>query len=114
MKILVTGAAGFIGSAVAECLAGRGDGVVGVDNINSYYDVRLKYARLRRGGFVCDATVGIEPGGVLVSERFPDYSFIRLDIADKAAVDRLFADGHFDTVVNLAAQAGVRQSITDP
>ncbi|MDE7473335.1 MAG: NAD-dependent epimerase/dehydratase family protein [Muribaculaceae bacterium] len=114
MKILVTGAAGFIGSAVAECLADRGDVVVGVDNINEYYDVRLKYARLRRGGFACDATAGIEPGAVLVSERYPNYTFARLDIADRVAVDKLFADGHFDAVVNLAAQAGVRYSITAP
>ena len=114
MKILVTGAAGFIGSAVAESLAERGDEVVGVDNINSYYDVRLKYARLRRGGFVCDTTRGIEPLAELVSERYPNYRFIRLDISDKPAVDKLFADGHFDTVVNLAAQAGVRYSITAP
>lgn len=92
MKILVTGAAGFIGSKLMSELQKRGDTVVGVDNFNDYYDVRLKEARCRAFGL----------------------EVIKMDIADKAAVDQLFAAEHFDKVVNLAAQAGVRYSITNP
>ena len=92
MKILVTGAAGFIGSKLMNELQKRGDTVVGVDNFNDYYDVRLKEARCRAFGL----------------------EVIKMDIADKAAVDQLFAAEHFDKVVNLAAQAGVRYSITNP
>ena len=92
MKILVTGAAGFIGSKLAWALGQRGDEVVGVDNFNDYYDVRLKEARVREFGL----------------------DVRHLDIADKAAVDELFASEKFDKVVNLAAQAGVRYSITNP
>lgn len=113
MKILVTGAAGFIGSAVAERLAGRGDEVVGIDNINDYYDIRLKYARLRRIGIDFggdDAPFGKE----LKSTIYPTLSFARIDISDKEAMDALFTNGKFDVVVNLAAQAGVRYSITNP
>ncbi len=94
MKILVTGAAGFIGSKVAYELAKRGDVVVGVDNLNDYYDVRLKEARLKEFG--------------------EGWHFIKLSIDDKEALDVLFEQGHFDVVVNLAAQAGVRYSITHP
>lgn len=112
MKILVTGAAGFIGSAVAEKLALRGDEVVGIDNINDYYDPRLKYARLRRGGFCFDETVDF--GIVLKSSLFKNYTFIRLDIADRQALESLCAEKKFDVIVNLAAQAGVRYSITNP
>lgn len=92
MKILVTGAAGFIGSKLMAELLRRGDQVVGVDNFNDYYDVRLKEARCKAFGL----------------------DVIKMDIADKEAVDRLFAAEKFDKVVNLAAQAGVRYSITNP
>ncbi len=112
MKILVTGAAGFIGSAVAERLAQRGDDVIGVDNLNDYYDVRLKYARLRRGGIISDND--FKSGVMHVSASYPNLRFTRLDISDKTAVDSLFAAEKFDTVVNLAAQAGVRYSISNP
>ena len=94
MKVLVTGAAGFIGSKVMSMLLRRGDEVVGVDNFNDYYDVRLKYGRLEAFG---------------IKDKV-----IPMDIADKGAVDALFAAEHFDKVVNLAAQAGVRYSITNP
>lgn len=113
MKILVTGIAGFIGSKVAQMLLQRGDMVVGVDNINDYYDVRLKYARLRE-------LLGVEIKGeeietkVYTSQKYPQLSFIRLSIDDKTAVDALFGREGFDVVVNLAAQAGVRYSITHP
>ena len=113
MKILVTGAAGFIGSAVAEKLAAQGNDVIGIDNLNDYYDVRLKYARLNRGGLSWTGTSPAD-GHRITSALYPTLSFERLDIADKESLDRLFETERFDTVVNLAAQAGVRYSITNP
>ena len=100
-KILVTGAAGFIGSKLSYELIRRGDDVVGVDNINDYYDIRLKYGRLRE-------ILGVE------DNRYDNFRFLRLSIEDKEKLDALFASERFDVVVNLAAQAGVRYSITNP
>lgn len=94
--LLVTGAAGFIGSRVAELALGDGHRVVGVDNLNDAYDVRLKHWRLAR----------------LV--HLPGFEFRRIDITDRAALDRVFAEGEIDAVVHLAARAGVRQSVEDP
>lgn len=113
MKILVTGAAGFIGSRLMMELAQRGDSVVGIDNINDYYDVRLKYGRLRNAGFVF-GDEGVRHGDELRSNKYKDCRFIRLSIDDKHGLDSLFAVEKFDKVVNLAAQAGVRYSITNP
>ena len=96
MKILVTGAAGFIGSKLMFTLSQRGDEVVGIDNLNDYYDVRLKQGRIAE---------------FCTGER---RRFIKMDIADKEALDALIAAEGFDAVVNLAAQAGVRYSITNP
>ena len=96
MKCLVTGAAGFIGMHVCERLLARGDAVIGVDNLNDYYDVSLKEARLAR----------LTPN--------PAFRFVRIDIADRAAMATLFADERPETVVNLAAQAGVRYSLKNP
>ncbi len=110
-RILVTGCAGFIGSRLAYSLAKRGDEVVGIDNINDYYDVRLKYGRLRECGIDCNEAVWNKE---YESIFFPNYRFIRLSIDDKASVDALFVKEQFDVVVNLAAQAGVRYSITNP
>lgn len=114
MRILVTGAAGFIASKIAAMLAQRGDEVIGVDNINDYYDVRLKYARLRE-------LLGIEYDGndmpfskEYTSTKYPNFCFIRISIENKMAVDAVFELMHYDVVVNLAAQAGVRYSITNP
>lgn len=113
MKVLVTGAAGFIGSKIMEMLAARGDEVVGLDNINDYYDVRLKYGRLGESGF--KAEKGEIPFGEMrVSSRFANCRFVRMDIADKESLDSLFESEKFDKVLNLAAQAGVRYSITNP
>ena len=112
MKILVTGAAGFIGSKLMWTLASRGEQVWGIDNINDYYDVRLKYGRLAECGFADRAS--IESGAPQQSTVFANCRFRRMDIADKAALDALFEAEKFDKVVNLAAQAGVRYSITNP
>lgn len=112
MKILVTGGAGFIGSAVAEQLAKRGDSVVAVDVINNYYDPRLKYARLRRMGFAVGDDLKFNTP--ITSASLPNLKFQRLDIADKASLDALMLAERFEVVVNLAAQAGVRYSIENP
>ena len=116
MKVLVTGAAGFIGSRVMAVLASRGDEVVGIDNINSYYDVRLKYGRLAECGFEAPESFeeGYAFGSQKVSSLFSSCRFVRMDICDKEAVDRLFASERFDAVVNLAAQVGVRYSVENP
>lgn len=112
MKILVTGAAGFIGNRCAEMLAERGDEVVGIDNINDYYSPELKYYRLRRAGIEADASLPM--GHRTVSSKWPNYTFLRLDIEDKGALDMLFDQVKFDKIIHLAAQAGVRYSIENP
>jgi UDP-glucuronate 4-epimerase len=96
MRILVTGAAGFIGSTLAHRLLERGDEVLGYDNLNAYYDVKLKEARLAR--------LAARDG----------FSFVRADLEDRAAMEQAFADFKPQRVVNLAAQAGVRYSLENP
>ena len=111
MKVLITGSAGFIGSYVAKLLLESGDEVVGLDNINEYYDVKLKYGRLLMAGVDQNE---IEWYKYIVSKIFPNYRFIRLNLEDKQAMQMLFANEHFDRVCHLAAQAGVRYSIENP
>lgn len=112
MKILVTGAAGFIGFYVAKVLINKGHIVVGLDNINGYYDVNLKYARLQQLGIV---KTDAQADGVLANScTYPTFSFIRMGLEDREALPKLFAEQGFDTVCNLAAQAGVRYSLENP
>lgn len=111
MKILITGTAGFIGFHLANYLIARGDDVVGLDSINDYYDVNLKYSRLQTAGINKD---DIEYDKLVASSKHSNYHFIRLQLEDKANLDKLFAAQQFDKVCNLAAQAGVRYSLTNP
>lgn len=112
MKILVTGAAGFIGFHTVCRLAGRGDEVVGLDNINDYYAVELKQARLAESGI--DGVESLKEHTLVQSSLYPNYRFVRADLGDKAFIDSLFETERFDAVINLAAQAGVRYSIENP
>src|SRR3990167_6189152 len=96
MKILVTGAAGFIGMHVCQRLLARNDEVIGVDNLNDYYDVALKEARLAR------------------LQAQPGFRFVRKDVANREGIATLFADTQPERVVHLAAQAGVRYSLKNP
>lgn len=116
MKILVTGTAGFIGSHLAIKLLERGDVVVGLDNINDYYDQNVKYGRLQRGGIINSLEEGkdIPYGKLITSNTNPKYKFIKLNLEDKDAMMNLFKEEKFDAVCNLAAQAGVRYSLTNP
>ncbi len=96
MKILVTGAAGFIGAGVSSALLNRGDTVIGIDNLNDYYDVKLKQDRLQ------------------LLESNPNFKFIKVDIADNDSIAEIFTDNQPQRVVHLAAQAGVRYSLINP
>jgi UDP-glucuronate 4-epimerase len=111
VKVLVTGTAGFIGSFVAMRLAERGDEVVGIDNINEYYDVRLKYGRLERDGLDREKA---EAGEWVKSSKYPAYRFKRTNLEDPPAIQGLFEKEKFDMVCHLAAQAGVRYSLVNP
>lgn len=110
MKILVTGAAGFIGFHVSKILLQNQHQVVGIDNINDYYDIGLKYARLAELGIVKkEAKVFNNP-----SKGVHEFKFIRMSIEDRLLLPELFANEQFDIVCNLAAQAGVRYSLENP
>lgn len=99
MKVLVTGAAGFIGFHVTKKLLERGDTVIGIDNINDYYDVKLKEGRLN---------------AIAEHALSDNFTFIKMDVADRQLTEKLFTESAFDKVVHLAAQAGVRYSIENP
>lgn len=111
MKILITGTAGFIGYHLVKKLAGKDIEIVGVDNINDYYDVNLKFARLKDTGINENE---IEWGRRVKSKTIPGYTFIRQDLADTDKILGLFKNNKFDLVCHLAAQAGVRYSIENP
>lgn len=111
MKILITGTAGFIGFHLANKLIARGVEVVGLDSINDYYDQNVKYGRLEYAGIAQD---GIEYNQLVQSSKHYNYRFIKLQLEDKANLDKLFETEKFDAVCNLAAQAGVRYSIENP
>lgn len=111
MKILVTGAAGFIGSATVKALLERNHEVVGLDNLNSYYDTGLKYARLADAGI---AQTAIRENVMVQSMTANGYRFTKTDLTDRIRMNELFASEQFDIVINLAGQAGVRYSIENP
>lgn len=110
-KILITGVLGFIGYHLAEKLILEGYDVVGIDNINSYYDVRLKYAKLPILGIDEDS---IWPNVIHSSKKYNNFKFSKVDITDRYNLEQLFEKERFDIVCNLAAQAGVQYSITNP
>ena len=111
MKILVTGTAGFIGYHLALKLLEQGHEIIGLDNINDYYDVNLKYARLNELGICQDE---IEDNVLVKSSKYPKHQFVKMDLADTQSIYTLFEREKFDAVCNLAAQAGVRYSIENP
>lgn len=111
MKLLITGTAGFIGYHLSQKLLERGDEIVGLDSINDYYDINIKYGRL--------ANKGIDKNRIsytkkIKSTKYENYQFIKLNLEDKDAINKLFKAEKFDKVCNLAAQAGVRYSLTNP
>jgi UDP-glucuronate 4-epimerase len=109
MKILITGTAGFIGFHLAKKLLDLDYDIVGLDNLNDYYDVKLKTDRLKESGID-----EVKENAVVESKLHPNYRFIKADIEDKETISELFKTENFDVVINLAAQAGVRYSLENP
>jgi UDP-glucuronate 4-epimerase len=114
MKIFLTGIAGFIGFHLAKYLASRGDEVIGLDNINDYYDVNLKYGRLAKLGITVQQRGKKSKIEKLQSSIYPNLYFVYSDLADIGVLKSLFGTENFDIAINLAAQAGVRYSLTNP
>lgn len=112
MKVLVTGAAGFIGFHLSELLLSRGHQIVGIDNVNDYYDVNLKYARLKELGVNKD--MASEFLNEVISDVNENFRFVRMNLEDRESINKLFEKEKFEVVCNLAAQAGVRYSIENP
>ncbi len=111
MKILITGAAGFIGFHLVEKLVTEGHQIIGIDNINDYYDPELKFSRLSECGIKRSE---IRYAQDVPSNLYKNYKFIQLDLANRKDCEKLFSDNKFDQVIHLAAQAGVRYSIENP
>lgn len=111
MKFLITGSAGFIGSFLALRLLERGEEVVGLDSINDYYEVAIKYGRLQKAGIPQEL---VAYNTLVQSKKYPNYRFIQLHLEDKENLLKLFENETFDKVCNLAAQAGVRYSLLNP
>ncbi len=111
IKILLTGSAGFIGFHLAQLLIKENYEVVGLDSINAYYDINLKYGRLKECGIQQEE---LSYGKIIQSTTHSNYRFIQLQLEDKAALEKLFAEEQFTHVCNLAAQAGVRYSLENP
>ena len=111
MKVLITGSAGFIGSHLTQRFLQEGYEVIGLDSVNDYYDVNLKYDRLNQAGILKREIID---GLIIQSKKFKKYRFIKLQVEEKDALDSLFTSENFDFVINLAAQAGVRYSIDNP
>jgi len=110
-KILITGTAGFIGFHLVQKLVQQDYEITGLDNINDYYDVNLKYGRLAETGIQKDQ---IRDGEYVTSDTYENYRFIKMDLEDKDGMQSVFEHGKFDYVVHLAAQAGVRYSLVNP
>ncbi len=111
MKILITGTAGFIGFHTASRFINAGHDVVGIDSLNAYYDVKLKYSRLAQQGI--EKSI-IRYDKKIISSVHPNYAFYHLNLENKLHLNRIFEIEHFDAVVHLAAQAGVRYSLEEP
>lgn len=111
-KVLVTGAAGFIGFYLCKALIDQGIEVIGIDNINDYYDVNLKYSRLNEIGILRSSAESF--GEKVLSKKYSNFHFIRMNLEDRTSLPALFTNEEFDAVVNLAAQAGVRYSLENP
>ncbi len=111
MKILVTGSAGFIGFHLVKQLSEQNHEIVGLDNINDYYDINLKYGRLLESGI---DPKELSHNKLFKSKKLSNYRFIKLSLEDKDEIYDLFQNERFDKVINLAAQAGVRYSLENP
>ena len=107
----MTGAAGFIGYHLVHALSKLGYQVIGLDNINDYYDQQLKYSRLESSGI---HKVNIKDGHLIPSLLYSNYSFIKIDLEDRYAMEKIFENEEFTDICHLAAQAGVRYSIENP